>query len=131
MASTMPNGGKSEQIGNPHMSLWNWLQSSFSARHRALWNYKRGMALAKRRDHEGALAAYTAAIDLSEVPDDVQAMALYNRALVYVASGDDSKGVDDLDAVLAMAGEVAIVNVQTMAKQKLAKIESRARKSST
>jgi hypothetical protein len=89
------------------------------------------MAQAKRRDHEGALANYTAAIDLTDVPDDVKAMALYNRALVYVAAGDDSKGVDDLDSVLAMDGEMRIVNVKTMARQKLDKMKSRNSKSNT
>ena len=113
------------------MNLLSWLQSSFSVRQKALWNYKRGMARAKRRDHEGALAKYTAAIDSKDVPDDVKAMALYNRALVYVATGDDSKGVDDLDTVLAMDGGIMIVNVKTMAKRKLGKMKSRCSKSNT
>ena len=39
--------------------------------------------MAKRRDHEGALANYTEAIELVGVPADVKAMALYNRALVF------------------------------------------------
>ena len=113
------------------MNLLNWLQSTFSARHKALWNYKRGITLAKKRNHEGALVAYTAAIDSNDVADDVQAMALYNRALVYVASGDDSKGVADLGTVLEMDGAMSILNVQTMARQKLARIESRLTKNST
>lgn len=107
------------------MNLLSWLQSSFSVRHKALWNYKRGMARAKRRDHEGALANYTAAIDSTDVPDGVKAMALYNRALVYVAAGDVSKSVDDLDSVLEMEGEMVIVNVKTMALQLLDKMKSR------
>lgn len=113
------------------MNLLSWLLSSFSVRHKALWNYKRGMARAKMRDHEGALTNYTAAIDSKHVPDDVKAMALYNRALVYVAAGDDPKGVDDLDSVLAMDGGMMIVNVKTLAKQKLDKMNSRSSKSNT
>jgi hypothetical protein len=113
------------------MNPLSWLQSSFSVRHNALWNYKRGMARAKRRDHEGALANYTAAIDSTDVTDGVKAMALYNRALVYVAAGDVSKGVDDLDSVLEMEGEMAIANVKTMALQKLDKMKSRNSKSNT
>ncbi len=58
-------------------------------------------------------------------PADLIAMVLYNRALVYVASGDDRKGADDLDAVLAM--NEALVNVKTMARQKLARMKSRSR----
>lgn len=112
------------------MNPLNWLLSSFSARHKALWNYNRGIALARKRDRNGALVAYTAAIDSEAVSQDVQAMALFNRALVYVANGDDSKGIDDLGTVLAMTLDLSVVNVQTMARQKLARIESRGSKSS-
>ena len=111
------------------MFIVDWLKSGFSPRRKALCNYRRGMARARRRDHEGALDAYAAAIELADVPTDVKAMALYNRALVYVAAGDDAKGIDDLDAILAMDGAMEIVNIRTKARQKLAKIESRTRKS--
>lgn len=111
------------------MNVVGWLKNTFSARRKALWNYRRGMARANSRDNKGAIVNYTAAIELAGVPADVKAMALYNRALVYVAAGDDSKGVDDLDAVLAMDGEMMIVNVKTMAQQKLDKMKSRSSKS--
>jgi hypothetical protein len=111
------------------MHIVAWLKSGFSTRRKALWSYRRGMARAKRCDYEGALANCTAAIDLASVPADVKAMALYNRALAYVAAGDDAKGVDDLDAVLAMDGTMVILNIMTMAKQKLTKMESRTRRS--
>jgi hypothetical protein len=107
------------------MNIIGWLKSGFSVRQKALRIYRRGMTRAKQHDHEGAIADYTAAIELSDIPDDVIAMALYNRALVYVAAGDDAKGVDDLDSVLAMDGTMVIVNVKTMARQKLAKMVSR------
>ena len=87
----------------------------------------RGMAKAKKHDHEGALEDYTTMIGMPGMPADLLAMALYNRALVYVAEGDDRKGAADLDAVLAM--NEALVNVKTMARQKLARMESRASKS--
>lgn len=83
------------------------------------------MARAKRRDYAGALASYTAAIDLVGVPTDVRAMALYNRALAYVAAGDDTRGVNDLESVMAIDGAMALVNIRTMAAQKLARVESR------
>ena len=60
------------------------------------------------------------------MPAEVKAKALYYRALVYVATGDDPKGVDDLSAVMAM--DESLINVKTMARQKLARIESRSRK---
>jgi hypothetical protein len=86
------------------------------------------MAKAKKRDHQGALEDYTTTIGMPGTPAELLAMVLYNRALVYVAASDVQKGVADLDALLAMneAGE----NVKTMARQKLARMESRASKSS-
>ena len=86
------------------------------------------MARAKKHDHDGALTSYTAAIEAAGVPDDVKAMALYNRALIHVAVRDNSKGVADLEAILAMKEALAIENIKTMARQKLAKIESRTNK---
>lgn len=85
--------------------------------------YKRGMAKAKRNDHQDALEDYTTAIRIPGTPADLLAMVLYNRALVYVAAGDEPKGAADLDAVLAM--NEALVNVKTMARQKLTRMESR------
>ncbi len=54
-------------------------------------------------------------IGMPGTPADVIAMALYNRALVHVATGGDQKGVDDLIAVIAM--DEAQVNVKTKASQ--------------
>lgn len=109
------------------MNLLGWIKGNFSVRRKALWIYRRGMARAKKHNREGALVDYTSAIEMPNVPADVKAMALYNRALVYLAAGDDPKGVDDLGAVLAMDGAMMMINVKTMARQKLAKIESRTR----
>ena len=83
------------------------------------------MAKAKRHDHEGALDDYTTAISMPDTPSDVRAMALYKRALLHVANGDFTRGVDDLDKVLAM--DEAPVNVKRRARQKLARREARSR----
>jgi hypothetical protein len=85
------------------------------------------MAKAKKHDPQGALEDYTTTIGMPGTPADLLAMVLYNRALVYVAAGDDQKGAADLGAVLAM--NETLVNVKTMARQKLARMESRASKS--
>lgn len=106
------------------MRILNWLASSFSHRGTAMSLYKRGMAKAKRNDHPGALVDYTTAIGIPGTPADLLAMVLCNRALVYVATGDEPKSAADLDAVLPM--NEALVNVKTMARQKLARMESRA-----
>ncbi len=63
---------------------------------------------------------------MPNMPPDVKAMVLYNRALVHVSVGNDRKGVDDLGAVMAM--DQAPANVRTMARQKLAKRHSQIRK---
>ena len=109
------------------MNIFHCFTRYFSSHGKAMSLYKRGMAKAKNHDHEGALEDYTTMIGMPGTPADLLAMVLYNRALVYVATGDDQKGVADLDAVLAM--NEALVNVKTMARQKLARMESRASKS--
>ena len=109
------------------MNIFHWLTSCFSGRGKAVSLYKRGMAKAKKHDHQGALEDYTTTIGMPGLPADLLAMVRYNRALVYVAAGDEPKGAADLDAVLAM--NEALVNVKTMARQKLARMESRASKS--
>ncbi len=107
------------------MGIFDWLLNHFSNRGKALSLYRRGMSRAKKHDHEGAIGFYTTTIDMVDTPEDVKAMALYNRALVHVATGDDQSGLHDLQAVLAM--DEGLVNVRTMARQKLARIESRTR----
>ena len=111
------------------MNIFTWLFGRFSHRGRALSFYNSGLAKAKRHDHQGAIAAYTEAIGMRDVAPEVQAMALFNRALVYVAAGDEEKGVVDLDAVIAMNAALVNINVKTMARQKLARMESRVAKS--
>ena len=108
------------------MTVFNWLSNHFSRRGKALSLYKRGMAKAKKQDHQGAIDDYTATIGMRDTPPDVIAMVLYNRALAYVAAGDNGKGTDDLEAVLAM--KEPLVNVKTMARQKLARMDSRSSK---
>jgi hypothetical protein len=108
------------------MNIASWLTAQFSTR-KAVSRYKRGMAKTKKRDHQGAIVDYTTTIEMPETPADLKAMALYYRAVVHVAAGDDLKGVGDLDAILAMEGP--LVNVKTMARQKLARMESRSSQS--
>ena len=85
------------------------------------------MTKAKKHDHQGALDDYTTTIGMPDTPGTLKAMVLYNLALVHVATGDDSKGVDDLDAVMAM--DEAPKSVKIRARQKLTKREIRSRRS--
>jgi hypothetical protein len=103
------------------MNIFRWLAGCFSNRGKALLLYRRGMAKAKKHNHQGAIHDYDKVMGIAETPDDVKAMVLYNRALVHVATGQKQKGVTDLDAVLAM--DAASVNVKTMARQKLVRME--------
>lgn len=109
------------------MAISDWLANFFSHRGKAMRLYKRGMAKADRNDHQGAIEDYTIAIQMTDTPAALRQMVLYNRALVYVAAGDEKKGTDDLEAVLAM--EETGANVKTMARQKLARMASRSHKS--
>lgn len=105
------------------MRLFTWLKGRSSVRERGLQLYKQGMVKAKEHDHEGAIDDYTATIDMQGIPPDVQAMALYNRAVVHAAVGSNPNAVDDLNAVLAMIEPLA--NVKMAARQKLARMERR------
>jgi hypothetical protein len=62
------------------------------------------MEKANKRDYNGAIADYSAAIQEPSVPTDVKAMATYNRALAYSAIHQDAKAAEDLAAMLEMPG---------------------------
>lgn len=98
-----------------------WLKSLFSSRGKALSLYRRGMARAKKQDHEGAIDDYTTTIGLPHTPPDVKAMALYNRALVYAAHEDHPKALDDLHLVLTMAATPE--DIKTEARRKLERMK--------
>lgn len=104
------------------MSFFQWLKGG--SRSKALAHYRQGMNKAAKRDHRGAIDAYSAAIDVPGAPADVKAMALYNRALVYVTAGDAAKGTADLKAVLAMPEAVAEMKME--ARRKLVRIQRKA-----
>lgn len=62
------------------------------------------MAKANKWNYAGAIADYSAAIRVPDVPADVKAMATYNRAFAYSSIHDDAKAAEDLAAVLEMPG---------------------------
>jgi hypothetical protein len=85
------------------MKLIKWLFGNRSARSVALSLYKRGLKCITKHDQSGALDDFTAAIESPGAPDDLRAMALYNRALLFAALDKFSEAVDDLNAILTMA----------------------------
>ena len=84
------------------------------------------MERAKRQDHAGAIDDYTATINMPHVPPDVKAMALFNRALMLSADGDNPLARDDLNVVLAMAETPT--EVRTEARRKLVRMERQSSK---
>lgn len=105
------------------MGLFDLFKGKNSGRDKALSIYKRGMAKAKRDDHQGAIDDYTIAIEMPDIPPDVQAMTLYNRALVHAAAKEIAKAITDIDIVLSMGA--ASADIKKAAQQKLAKIKRR------
>ncbi|MBN2290963.1 MAG: hypothetical protein JXM70_00975 [Pirellulales bacterium] len=81
------------------------------------------MAKANKHDYDGAIADYSAAIQSPNIPADVKAMALYNRALVYSAIHEDKKSAEDLMAVLEMPGLPK--NIQMEAQERRERIRRR------
>jgi hypothetical protein len=105
------------------MNILNWLGELFSERGKALRLYRRGMQKAHGHNNAGAIQDYTALLAMDAAPLDLRAMALYNRALVYVAIGDVDHGAEDLHAVIEMDESAGAI--RTMARQKLARMETR------
>ena len=99
---------------------WLW---PHSLRSDATSLYKRGLACAERKDSSGALEAYTSAIDLPGVPDDVRAMALYNRALVLAAVGEVDKALADLEIVMELPVRLHVIKLA--ARRRLERLRNR------
>ena len=64
------------------MSVWDWLCCCCSNRGRARWRFKRGMARAKKHNHEGAIDDYTMVIDIVETPAELRNGSLSSCAAV-------------------------------------------------
>jgi tetratricopeptide (TPR) repeat protein len=103
-----------------HFLRWFWPRT---VRNEGLALYKLGMARSDKRDPKGAMDAYTSAIELPHAPDDVKAMALYNRALLYAAEGKTEKASADLAAVMKMP--IPLQGVKLAAKRRLERLQHR------
>jgi hypothetical protein len=84
------------------MNIFSWWPEWLGASTTGLSRFRRGAVLANQHDSPGAMEQYTAAIETPGVLDDVKAMALYNRALLFSASKDWEQAEADLNAILAM-----------------------------
>lgn len=83
--------------------------------------YRRGVVRARLHKHDAAVEDYTAVIRLDRAPTDIVAMALYNRALVHHAKGNNACAIEDLGAVLHMPA--AAGRIKTEARRKLLRME--------
>ena len=105
------------------MGIFSWLTGRRSVRGSVLALYKRGLSRAVKHDPDGAMEAYSAAIKQPDAPEDLKAMALYNRALLFAAEGEDAKAVADLEAVLATPAELR--EIKAAAKRRLERMQHR------
>ena len=99
---------------------WLW---PHSVRGDAMSLYKRGLACNEKKDSAGAIDAYTCAIELPNAPDDVKAMALYNRALVFAAHGAVDKALVDLHAVMELPALLTMIKLA--ARRRLERLKNR------
>jgi tetratricopeptide (TPR) repeat protein len=99
---------------------WLWPNS---ARGDAMSLYRQGLASAEKKNFKAAKAAYTLAIKSPDAPDDVKAMALYNRALVLAADGAIEEAVADLQIVMNFPGTLHTIKVA--ARRRLERLKNR------
>ncbi len=99
---------------------WFWPRS---IRQEVLSLYKLGIVRTERADATGALNAFTSAIEQPDAPDDVKAMALYNRALLLAARGNTDKALADLQVIMAMP--IPLHDVKLAARRRLERLQHR------
>src|SRR5438552_18451942 len=105
------------------MSLFRRWFLPRSIRNEVLALYKLGMARTDKEEPKGAMQAYTSAIEQPDAPDDVKAMALYNRAILFAAGGNTDKALADLQAIMHMPA--AAHAVKLAAKRRLERLQHR------
>lgn len=99
---------------------WIWPRSPRSD---AVSLYKAGLAYGEKKNLKGAVAAYSSAIDQLDAPEDVKAMALYNRALIFATDGKVDKAVADLRAIMEMP--IPLPGVKLAARRRLERLQQR------
>ena len=107
-------------------SFWSRLRGLLGGGSSAEAYLQRGMEKANRKDSAGAIHEYTYVIDMPHAPEELRAMALYNRALVYAADSNPAIARRDLELVATM--ETAPERVRNSAREKLKRIDRRGAK---
>jgi hypothetical protein len=85
--------------------------------------FKRGISRTVNEDPQGAIEAYTLAIDHAGAPDDLKAMALYNRALLLAAGGKTADALADLHKVMEIP--TSLTNIKLAARRRLERLQHR------
>lgn len=104
------------------MNPLRWLWPA-SIRSQVLSLFKRGMSRDEKSDRQGAFEAYTLAIEHAGAPDDLKAMALYNRALLLAANRKTEEALDDLRTAMELPGCPA--NVKLSARRRVERLQHR------
>jgi predicted ATPase len=103
------------------LNLFSWWHQRRSARSAGMAMFKRGLAEGHQHDDTSAMAHYTSAIDMADAPQDIRAMALYNRALLHVACKNFVSAAKDLNAVLDLPAPLR--QIKSAARQKLDRMQ--------
>ncbi|HEV7281695.1 MAG TPA: hypothetical protein VGN57_15945 [Pirellulaceae bacterium] len=104
------------------MNPLTWLKGIFSSRQKSLGIYRSAMAKSKKKDYAGAIEDYDVVAAAKDVPDDVRAMAVYNRSLAYDALGKHAEAAKDLDKMLSMPHvPERVKNEATLRRERLRK----------
>jgi tetratricopeptide (TPR) repeat protein len=105
------------------MSILQSIAGLFSRSGREDSLMQQGMAHAKAKQPDKALAVYNKLLAASSTTGQTRARALFNRALAYSSLDDDQKAIADLEQVLAMADVPD--NVESAARSQLARVRRR------
>lgn len=105
------------------MSFGSWYKRLRGVRSAGLSLYKRGMTQANRHDEKSAMGSYTEAIEMPDMPDDVRAMSLYNRALLHAVSKNYALARADLNELLAISSVPH--QIELAARRKLERMQLR------
>ena len=105
------------------MKFGSWWQKLWSVCGVGLALYERGMQQANRHHEKSAMESYTDSIEMPDMPGDVRAMSLYNRALLHEVSKNYTLARADLNAIFAIPSVPH--QIASSARQKLERMKLR------
>ncbi|MCH2126913.1 MAG: hypothetical protein MK165_19125 [Pirellulaceae bacterium] len=103
------------------MGILDKIQALFGSSRKFKSQLQQGMQQAKQHKFHNAIDLYTKILGAAKAPDDVKAMAQFNRALAYSSMSDYESAEKELHAILADPKFPA--NVKSAAQEKLTRYE--------